>query len=135
MLGQDALEDPVRAVGGDAVVFTPSQPDRPLARQTLASAAPADLVAYYAPVFVQQRMDTKAQSHPYPPEYDLIGEAQLRRQPNGETKATVAGGPTVYAIFQKVTIGGHEHVQLDLHRLVSGPSADEGDRPGRGRHR
>jgi hypothetical protein len=112
MLSQDALEDPVRAVGGDAVVFTPNQPDQSLDRSRLAAAAPADLVAYYAPVFVQQRVDTKTQAHPYPPEYDLIGEAQLRRQPNGETKATVAGQPTVYAIYEMVPINGVPHIQL-----------------------
>jgi hypothetical protein len=112
MLGQDALEDPVRAVGGDAIVFTPGQQDQPLGRQRLAAAAPAELVAYYAPIFVQQRIDTAAQRHPYPPEYDLIGEAQLRRESGGTVKAAVAGSPTVYAIFQKVPIDGHEHVQL-----------------------
>jgi hypothetical protein len=112
MLGQDAVEDPVRAVGGDAIVFAPGQPDQPLGRGRLATAAPAELVAYYSPVFVQQRVDTAAQKHPYPPEYDLIGEAQLRRQPAGDTKAVVAGPPTVYAIFQKVPIDGHDHVQL-----------------------
>ena len=112
MLGQESLEDPVRAVGGDAVVFTPKQPDQPLDRSRLAVAAPAALVAYYAPVFVQQRVDTKTQAHPYPPEYDLIGEAQLRRQPNGDTKALVTGQSTVYAIYQQVPINGRSHVQL-----------------------
>jgi hypothetical protein len=111
MLGQEALEDPVRAVG-DAVVFTPGQSDLSLDRQRLAAAPPTELVAYYAPVLVQQRVDTKAQAHPYPPDYDLIGEAQLRRLPSGETKAVVAGRPTVYAIYERVTIDGHPHVQL-----------------------
>jgi hypothetical protein len=111
MLGQEALADPVQAVGGDAVVFDPGADSRPLDRATLAGAAPAELVAYYAPVFVQQRVDTAAQKHPYPPEYDQIGEARLRREAGG-LKAFVAGQPKVYAICQKVPIAGHEHVQL-----------------------
>jgi hypothetical protein len=112
MLGQDALEDPVRAVGGNAIVFAPGGADQALGRPALATASPSALVSYYAPVFVQQRVDTAAQKHPYPPEYDLIGEAQVRGQPGGDTKAVVAGRPTVYAIYQKVPIDGHEHVQL-----------------------
>jgi hypothetical protein len=63
-------------------------------------------------VFVQQRVDTQAQKHPYPPEYDLVGTAQLRREPNGKLKAFVAGSPVVYAIHQKLPINGREHVQL-----------------------
>jgi hypothetical protein len=111
MLDQAALEDPIRAVGGDAVVFSPGE-DRPLTRDQLAKATPAELVADYAPVLIQQRVNTAAQKRPYPPEYDLIGTAQLRRDRNGELKATVGGDPAVYAIYQKVTIDGRGHVQL-----------------------
>jgi hypothetical protein len=112
MLDEKALDDPVQAVGGDAVVFAPGGEDRPLTRARLASAAPADLVAYYAPVLVQQRVNTQAQRHPYPPEYDLVGTAQLKREPGDKLKAFVAGPPTVYAIYQKVPINGHDHAQL-----------------------
>jgi hypothetical protein len=111
MLDQAALEDPIRAVGGDAVVFSPGE-DRPLTRDQLARVAPAELVAYYAPVLIQQRVNTAAQRRPYPPEYDLIGTAQLRRERNSELKATVAGDPAIYAIYQKVTIDGRAHAQL-----------------------
>jgi hypothetical protein len=104
MLGQDAPQDPVQAVGGDAIVFTPVQQDQLLSRQSLSAVPSAELVAYYAPVFVQQRVNTAAQPHPYPPEFDLIGEAQLRRDAKGNAKAAVAGPPTVYAIYQKVPI-------------------------------
>ena len=61
MLGDDALQDPVKAVGGDALVFVPRDPDRPLNRQQLKAATPETLVSYYSPVFVQQRIDTRAQ--------------------------------------------------------------------------
>ena len=40
MLEQDALEDPIAAVGGDGIVFTPSQDNRPLSRKQLATADP-----------------------------------------------------------------------------------------------
>ena len=111
MLDQQAVEDPLQAVGGDAVVFAPPGDDAPQDESQLVKASPQDLVAYYAPVFIQQRVNTAAQPHPYPPEYDQIGQACLRREKSG-LKAFVAGSPIVYAIYQKLPIGGHEHVQL-----------------------
>jgi hypothetical protein len=111
MLNGDAVEDPLQAVGGDAVVFAPAQADADWGRRRLARATPQELVAYYAPVFVQQRVNTQAQKHPYPPEYDQIGEARLRRDA-GELKAYVAGSPRVYAVFEKRKLGSGEHVQL-----------------------
>ncbi len=112
MLEQEALEDPVRAVGGSAFVFAPPHSDEGQDARNLPGAAPGDLVAYYAPVFIQQRVDPAAQRFPYPPEYDQIGEARLQREADGKLKAVVAGPPTVYAIYQKVRLDGHEHVQL-----------------------
>jgi hypothetical protein len=112
MLGQEALEDPIKAVGGDGVVFTPKSNDRALSRKQLAAANPEMLVSYYAPIFVQQRVNTKTQKYPYPPEYDLIGQAHLRREPNGKLKSYVAGSPVIYAIFKKLPINGREHVQV-----------------------
>src|SRR5437868_7483596 len=69
MLGQEALDDPIQAVGGDGVVFAPGGDDAAWDKRRLASATPQDLVAYYAPVFVQQRVNTAAHRHPYPKEY------------------------------------------------------------------
>jgi hypothetical protein len=112
MLGQEALDDPLKAVGGDGVVFQAKQEDRPRTLAQLTSATPQELVSYYAPTFIQQRVDTSKQSYPYPPEYDRIGEAQLRREANGKFKALVAGEPKVYAIYEKKPIGGSDHVQL-----------------------
>ena len=112
MLEQNAVEDPIKAVGGDGMVFTPTQDSRPLSRPQLAAADPKTLVSYYAPIFVQQRVDPQAQRFPYPPEYDMIGQAHLRRESNGKLKSYVGGPPTVYAIFKKLPIDGHEHVQL-----------------------
>jgi hypothetical protein len=112
MLGDDALEDPVQAVGGDAILFMPGQDSPPITRDQLAQASPEVLVNYYAPIFVQQRVDTRAQRFPYPAEYDRIGAAHLRREPDGKLKSYVAGQPTVYAIFRKLPIDGREHVQL-----------------------
>ena len=111
MLDQQALEDPLQAVGGDAIVFAPQEDDAPLDTDRLAKASPQDLVAYYSPVFIQQRVNTAAQPHPYPPEYDQIGQACLRRDKGG-LKAFVAGSPIIYAIYQKLPIGGHDHIQL-----------------------
>jgi hypothetical protein len=99
-------------VGGDAIVFSPREEDTNGAKVKLASATPQQLVAYYTPIFVQQRVATTAQKHPYPPEYDLIGSAMLKRLEDGKLKAYVAGQPKVYGIYEKRTLGGHEHVQL-----------------------
>jgi hypothetical protein len=112
MLGQEALGDPIAAVGGDGMVFVPPQDSRPLTRKLLAAADPETLVNYYAPVFVQQRVDPKAQRYPYPPEYDHIGQAHLRKEDDGTLTSYVAGPPTIYCICKKLPIEGHEHVQL-----------------------
>ncbi len=111
MLDQSALENPLKAVGGDAVVFSPAE-DKAVRAEKLAAAAPTELVAYYAPVLIQQRVNTAAQRRPYPPEFDLIGTAQLKRDPKAGLKAAVGGAPAVYAIYQTVAIGGHNRVQL-----------------------
>ncbi len=112
MLGPEALEDPIKAVGGDGMVFLPRQEGRPLTRHELAAASPAVLVDYYAPIFVQQRVDSRALKYPYPPEYDHIGEAHLRKDTDGTLKSYVAGQPRVYAICKQVLIEGRPHVQL-----------------------
>jgi len=110
MLGQDALADPIQAVGGQGTVFMPKDAAAPLSRQQLAAAAPETLVSYYSPIFVQQR--TATERFPYPPEYDQIGTAHLKQDGNGKLKSYVAGPPTVYAIFKPVPIDGHVHVQI-----------------------
>jgi hypothetical protein len=112
MLGPEALQDPVRAVGGDALVFIPGRDNPPRNRQQLAAATPEVLADYYAPIFVQQRVNTQALKHPYPPEYDSIGEAHLRRNERGKLKAYVGGAPKVYAIFKQQIIEGHPHIQI-----------------------
>jgi hypothetical protein len=112
MLGEEALENPLQAVGGDGIVFTPSDAVPPRTTAQLAAAAPQELVAYYAPVFVQQRVNTANQPYPYPAEYDQIGEASVRRDAAGKFQAVVGGPPKVYAIYQKRPVGGRDHVQL-----------------------
>lgn len=111
MLDQSALEDPIKAVGGDAIVFSPVE-DKSIRADKLSKATPAELVAYYAPVLIQQRVNTNAQRRPYPPEFDLIGTAQLKRDAKVGLKSTVGGDPAVYAIYQTVAIDGRNHVQL-----------------------
>jgi hypothetical protein len=112
MLGQEALEDPVRAVGGDAFVFAPNDANVPPQTSRLEQATSSELVTYYAPIFVQQKVNTTSQRYPYPPEYDQIGEARLEHDAAGKLKAVVAGLPVVYAIFQDVDLNGHKHIQL-----------------------
>lgn len=132
MLGNEAVENPLEAVGGDGIVFAPKEPGEPWSRRRLAKATPQELVAYYAPVFIQQRVDTQALRRPYPPEYDHIGEARLRRE-KGELKAFVAGPPRVYAVLEKRKLGANEHVQLTYtawypaHPAMSALDLEEAD--------
>jgi hypothetical protein len=42
----------------------------------------------------------------------MIGQAHLQREADGKLKSYVSGAPVVYAIFKKLPIDGHEHVQL-----------------------
>lgn len=113
MLEPTALEDPIKAVGGDAFVFQPRQIDTPLPRRQLATATPEMLANYYAPLFVQQRINSQALKYPYPPEYDMIGQAHLRYDDHSRLKAYVAGPPKVYAIFKpQAMIEGHPHAQI-----------------------
>jgi hypothetical protein len=111
MLNDNAIENPLQAVGGDAIVFALAGREADWDRGQLAQATPQELVVYYAPVFLQQRVNTQALKHPYPPEYDQIGTARLR--PDGaELKAYVAGPPRVYAVLEKRKLGQGEHVQI-----------------------
>jgi hypothetical protein len=110
MLGQEALDDPIQAVGGQGMVFVPKETGAALNRQQLAMASPEILVSYYSPIFVQQRDATSR--FPYPAEYDLIGTAHLKRAAGDKLKSYVAGPPTVYVIFKQVQIDGDPHVQI-----------------------
>jgi hypothetical protein len=113
MLDQNALEDPIKAVGGDGFVFSPRLNETPMNRKQLAAASDDVLAAYYAPIFVQQRVNSQALKYPYPPEYDMIGQARMRYESNGKLKAYVAGEPKVYVIVKpQVSIEGHPHMQI-----------------------
>ncbi len=113
MLDQAALEDPIEAVGGDGFVFIPRSAETPMNRKQLTVAAPEVLADYYAPIFVQQRINSQAMKYPYPAEYDMIGQAHLRHDERGKLKAYVAGQSKVYAIVKpQVLIEGHPHVQI-----------------------
>jgi hypothetical protein len=111
MLDRSAVENPLAAVGGDGIVFSPKVGEHVRTRAQLASAEPEELADYYAPIFIQQRVDSTQQRYPYPPEYDHIGQARLRME-DGKYKAFVAGEPKVYQIFQKRKIDGVDHVQI-----------------------
>ena len=93
MLGKDAVENPLKAVGGDALVFSPSGNDDAWDRRRLASATPQELTAYYAPVFVQQRASTTLRPYPYPPEFDQVGEARLRPSPAASSRPSWPARP------------------------------------------
>ncbi len=70
------------------------------------------LADYYAPIFVQQRVNSQALKHPYPPEYDMIGQAHLRHDDKGKLKAYVAGSPRSTPSSSSRPSTGHPHVQI-----------------------
>ena len=111
MFGQEALDDPIAAVGGDGVVFVPNSEGQPLSLEQLVAAAPETLVNYYVPISFSMRTSSPAQRYPYPPEYDMIGEAHLRREPTASSSPT---SPATHGLrhIQETSIDGHEHVQL-----------------------
>ena len=106
-----ALDDPIHAIGGDGIIYSPKE-DRAMTRQQLEDAKPDELIAYYAPIFIQQRVDSNGQPFPYPREYDEIGEASLRRDENGKYQAVISGQPRLYTLFQRREIDASDHVQL-----------------------
>ena len=77
MLDQKAVESPLQAVGGNGMICAPQEVTRDT--RTNCEGRPPRMVDYYAPVFVQQRLNAEQQRYPYPPEFDYIGEAGLRR--------------------------------------------------------
>ena len=87
MLDQEALEDPIKAVGGDAVVFAP-QGDDAAARR--GSARHGRRRRNWSPTTLRSSSSSAstppAQPHPYPPEYDQIGEARLRPRRQGRAE-------------------------------------------------
>ncbi len=112
MLDDSALENPLQAIGGDGIIFAPPANDHPLEPDQLAKEKEQQLLAYYSPVIIQQRGGGEGKKHTYPREFDLVGEAKLKREANGKLKSYVTGHPTVYGIFQRVPIGGTEKIQL-----------------------
>jgi hypothetical protein len=67
MLDDQAVEDPIKAVGGDGIVFVPREQTAPLTRRQLASASPETLVNYYAPIFVQRGSTPRLSTTPTHP--------------------------------------------------------------------
>ncbi len=111
MLGNEAMEDPLKAVGGVGFVYLPMKISQGWSHDKLKKASVQELVEYYSPIVVQQRPNGTEKTHSYPPEYDEIGQAFLK--PDGQKfKAYVAGAPKLYAIYQKVIIAEKERIQL-----------------------
>jgi hypothetical protein len=111
MLDDGALENPIGALGGDAVVFSPKD-DHALTREQLEDAKPEELIAYYAPIFIQQHIDSSGQPYPYPKEYDDIGEPSLKKDEKGNYLGIVSGQPKMYWLFQRREIDASDHIQL-----------------------
>lgn len=112
MLDQSAVSDPLSAVGGRGSVYVAEH--RPeLTAEQLAAATPAQLLAFYAPVYVQQYADKSKQGIAYPHDSDLFGRPYLVRTARGGWSTRIdVSQPVVYGLYQRRKLGQRVHVQL-----------------------
>ena len=112
MLQQSALSDPLGAVEGKGRIFT-STASREISSDDVAQATDSELLAFYAPVIVQQYRSASEKGYAYEHEVDLFGSPFLERLPNGKLQTRIdSNQPTVYGIFDRRQIGTRPHVQL-----------------------
>lgn len=112
MLKQSALNDPLSAVDGTGQIFT-SLASRNISGGDVAQATDSELLAFYAPVIVQQYKPASEKGYAYEHEVDLFGSPFLERLPNGKLQTRIdSKQPTVYGIFDRRKIGRRPHVQL-----------------------
>ena len=102
MLGGEAVEDPLQAVGGDGDrVRAARGRTGPATGTSSRRPRPQDWSPTTPPSSCSSASTPRRQQHPYPPEYDVIGEAQLRREATASSRPSSPGRPKVYAIFKK----------------------------------
>jgi len=112
MLERSALQDPLSAIDGSGQIFT-STSSRTIGRGDVEVATPNELLAFYAPVYVQQYKSASEAGYSYEHKVDLFGTPYLERLPNGRLQTRVdSRHPTVYGIFDRRKIGQRQHVQL-----------------------
>jgi len=112
MLDRTALKDPVAAVDGNGQVFE-STASREISGGDVSQATDSELLAFYAPVYVQQYKSASEKGYAYEHEVDLFGTPFLERLPNGKLQTRIdPDQPTVYGIIDRRQIGERNHVQL-----------------------
>jgi len=112
MLKQTALSDPLGAVEGTGQVFT-SATSRTISSPDIAQASDSELLAFYAPIIVQQYKPASEKGYEYEHEVDLFGSPFLERLPNGKLLTRIdSNQPSMYGIFHRRRIGQSPHVPL-----------------------
>ncbi len=113
MLDVYALDAPITAIEGNGHVYTNSQQRPALNGNSLASATPSELLAFYSPVLIQQFKDVNEHGYSYPRDSDMIGRPYLTRSSKGTpyTKIDISN-PTMYSFYDNKIIAGRSHPQL-----------------------
>ena len=113
MLGATSVDAPLKAVGGNGMVFTLDQQRPNLSGDQIASASLKQLAAFYAPIIVQQFKEMSEEGYAYPHDSDLIGRPYLTPTKNGVPLANIdVVQPTMYAIYENRQVAGRPHTQL-----------------------
>jgi len=113
MLDRSALVDPIGALGGSGEIYTAAETRPQLSGDRLMQATPDELLAFYAPIYVQQYAEVSSEGFHYEHDSDLFGQPFLVGNSRGgmETKIDVSQ-PSVYSHYDRRQIGSQSHVQL-----------------------
>lgn len=113
MLPLDSVADPMGAMGGAGVIYTPASTIGNLSPEQLAVATPAQLTEHYAPIIVQQRQIPGEDKFQWSPDDDSIGAPFLIVSPKGKLKTQIdTRSPTVYVRQERRRLGEREHLQI-----------------------
>jgi hypothetical protein len=113
MLPRESVYDPIRALGGNGTVYLPATRQMNWSITDLASATPAQLEEFYAPVIVQQRQVPGENEYQWSVEDDSIGRPFLTASANGQLETRVdTEQPTVYTHHEYRKLGAREHLQI-----------------------
>ncbi len=112
MLDSRSVYDPIQAMGGAAMVYTPGN-QQALPADLVANMSADELAMLYAPTLVQGMQVPGEHRRQWPIGDDMIGRPSLQLNPNGSRKAVIdTTQPTVYFHTDRRRLGQQDHTQL-----------------------